>query len=88
MKEFIKNKEIFINKNDEKINQTYICQAHNKTFENNCQDKKNICLNTEYLRKTKKRINHYIYFYLCFKQVYYFKKKTKINKNYYGRNKQ
>ena len=40
IKELIKNKEIFINKNDDKINKTYICQAHNKIFENNNQHKK------------------------------------------------
>ena len=42
IKELIKNKEIFIIKNDDKINKTYICQTNNKIFENNNQHKKNL----------------------------------------------
>ena len=78
IKELIQNKEIFINKNDEKINQVYIGQTHNKTFENNSQNKKNINLNAKYLKKTKNRINHYIYFYRYFKEFHYLKRATKI----------
>jgi len=78
IKKLIKYKEIFINKNDKKINQAYNCQPHNKTYENKYHYKKKYCSNEEYLKKTKKRINHYIYFYRYFYQFHYFKRDAKI----------
>jgi len=62
MLKLIAEKELFINKNEDILNQAYYCQIHNKKYEKYCTCENNICelcLKNEHICHKEKEVKNY-----------------------------